>query len=57
MNGATGPMKRGRDDDDDRASSASLDLKRRKTLMDGPMPAPTFDAMNRPPSTLSQRRR
>ncbi|KAK8089868.1 hypothetical protein PG997_004829 [Apiospora hydei] len=56
MNGAGGPMKRGRDDDDDRASSASLDLKRRKTLMD-PMPAPAFDAMNRPPSTLSQRRR
>ncbi|KAK8083320.1 Cell pattern formation-associated protein STUA [Apiospora saccharicola] len=61
MNGAGGPMKRGRDDDDDRALSGSLELKRRKTLtlMDGPgpMPAPTFDAMNRPSSTLSQRRR
>lgn len=59
MNGAGGHMKRGRDDDDDRVSSASLDMKRRKTLTNdgGPMPAPTFDAMNRPPSTLSQRRR
>lgn len=56
MNG--GGMKRGRDDDDDLSRSSaggpgsmgSMDLKRRKTLMDSSVPAPAYDAMNRPAS-------
>jgi protein SOK2 len=57
MNGAGGGMKRGRDDDEDRTSGGSLDMKRRKTLMDGPMPAPSFELMTRPPSVVAQQRR
>lgn len=60
MNGASGALKRGRDDEDDlpRPSSGGLDLKRRKTMIDGPMPAPGFDPMNpRPASAALTRRR
>ncbi|KAI1081172.1 hypothetical protein F5B20DRAFT_74528 [Whalleya microplaca] len=58
MNGAAGPLKRGRDDEDDlnRPSSGGLDLKRRKTMIDGPMPAPGYDTMNRPASAVARRR-
>ncbi|ORY57301.1 uncharacterized protein BCR38DRAFT_461431 [Pseudomassariella vexata] len=57
MNGASGAMKRGRDDEDElpRPSSGGFDLKRRKTMGNGPIPAPTYD-MNRPPSAVSARR-
>lgn len=46
LNGASTGMKRGRDDDDDRSS---LDMKRRKTLLDSSMPSAVYDAsaMNR----------
>lgn len=53
MNGASAGMKRGRDDDDDR----SMELKRRKTLLDSSMP-PVYDAsaMNRAPAIATQQR-
>ncbi|KAI0134198.1 hypothetical protein BJ170DRAFT_189762 [Xylariales sp. AK1849] len=59
MNGAPGGMKRGRDDEDElpRPGSGGLDLKRRRTTLDGPMPGTNFDSMNRPTSAVSQRRR
>jgi protein SOK2 len=58
MNGGPGGMKRGRDDEDEaRPGSGHMDLKRRKTMIDGPMPATSFDSMTRPPSAVSQRRR
>ncbi|KAI1865901.1 uncharacterized protein JN550_008159 [Neoarthrinium moseri] len=57
MNGAPGAMKRGRDEDDERPGSASLDMKRRKMTLDGAMPSTNFDPMNRPPSAVSQLRR
>ena len=46
MNGASSGMKRGRDDDDDRPSSGgagmgSMDLKRRKTMLEGSIPRPS----------------
>lgn len=58
MNGAPGSLKRGRDDEDDlpRPSSGGLDLKRRKTVIDGPMPTPGYDTMSRPASAVSRRR-
>ncbi|KAI1093181.1 apses-domain-containing protein [Rostrohypoxylon terebratum] len=58
MNGAPGALKRSRDDEDDlpRPSSGGLDLKRRKTVIDGPMPAPGYDTMNRPASAVARRR-
>ncbi|CAJ2502855.1 Uu.00g102490.m01.CDS01 [Anthostomella pinea] len=58
LNGAPGPLKRGRDDEDDlpRPSSGGMDLKRRKTMIDGPMPTPGYDAMSRPASAVSRRR-
>ncbi|KAG4218387.1 hypothetical protein PC116_g33133 [Phytophthora cactorum] len=57
MNGASGALKRGRDDEDDlpRPSSGGLDLKRRKTVIDGPI-APGYDAMSRPASAVARRR-
>jgi protein SOK2 len=64
MNGVSGGMKRGRDDEDDRPAAAGapgmagLDLKRRKTMIDGPVPSPTYDAsMNRPASGIAAQRR
>ncbi|KJR88826.1 protein SOK2 [Sporothrix schenckii 1099-18] len=41
LNGTSAGMKRGRDDDDDRSS---LDMKRRKTLLDSSMPSAVYDA-------------
>ncbi|KAI3326013.1 apses-domain-containing protein [Xylariaceae sp. AK1471] len=59
LNGMSGPLKRGRDDEDDpqRPQSGGLDLKRRKTLVDGAIPAPGYDTMNRPASTVGGARR
>jgi protein SOK2 len=51
-------MKRGRDDDGDHSRAGvpgdmgPLDLKRRKTL-ESSVPAPAYDAMNRPASAIS----
>ncbi|KAI8669329.1 Cell pattern formation-associated protein STUA [Fusarium keratoplasticum] len=65
MNGAAGVLKRGRDDDDDLSRSGgngpnsmgSLDLKRRKTMMETTVPAPAYDAMTRPASAVGAPRR
>jgi len=63
MNGASGGLKRQRDDDDvPRPSSGGpgmggLDLKRRKTMIDSTVPPPTYEAMNRPGSAISAQRR
>ncbi|GAB1313894.1 Cell pattern formation-associated protein asm-1 [Madurella fahalii] len=64
LNGSSS-MKRGRDDEDERPTSGgagmALDLKRRKTMLDGSgsMPSPTFNPpMAQPaPAITSQRRR
>lgn len=60
MNGSAGGLKRGRDEEDDMsrnsgdgsASMGSLDLKRRKTLMDSTVP-PVYDALSRPASAIA----
>lgn len=60
MNGGVqGPLKRGRDDEDDlqRSQSGSLELKRRKTLVEGSIPPPGYDALNRPASAVGGVRR
>lgn len=60
MNGQSGGVKRGRDDEDDRPSSVgSMDIKRRKTLMDGSVQSSGYvPAMNSAaPAVASQRRR
>ncbi|KAL8418037.1 hypothetical protein RB594_001591 [Gaeumannomyces avenae] len=64
LNGSSGGMKRGRDDDDDRPTSGGqgmggMELKRRKTLMEGSMPSPVYETMNRPATAIAatQRRR
>lgn len=65
MNGAAGGMKRGRDEEDDMAQHGSdgpggmgnLDLKRRKTMMETSVPAPAYDALNRPASAIAAPRR
>jgi len=48
LNGNSGSLKRGRDEEEDRPSSGgngmSLDLKRRKTMLDGSMPSPTYNS-------------
>lgn len=57
MNGAGGVLKRGRDDDDDLprpGSESNMDLKRRKTMMESTVSAPTYDAM---PQSAAARRR
>lgn len=61
MNGAGG-MKRGRDDEEDRPSSGGpgmggMDLKRRKTMMDGSMPSPVYDNGMRPATAIATPRR
>ncbi|KAH6652914.1 hypothetical protein BKA67DRAFT_536620 [Truncatella angustata] len=55
MNGASGGMKRGRDDEDEvsRPGSGGFDIKRRKMTIDGSMPTTNFDPMNRPASVAS----
>ncbi|KAI1495016.1 hypothetical protein F5X96DRAFT_676076 [Biscogniauxia mediterranea] len=60
LNGAPGPIKRGRDDEEDvsRPSSGGLEIKRRKTLIDTPNPIPAaYDTMSRPAPTAVARRR
>ncbi|KAK9445581.1 Cell pattern formation-associated protein STUA [Metarhizium brunneum] len=65
MNGASGGMKRGREDDEDLSQSGSEangmsngDLKRRRTIMETTVPAPAYDALNRPaPAMTAPRRR
>jgi len=65
LNGASTGMKRGRDDEDDRPSSGGagmggMDLKRRKTMLEGSVSSPVYDtSLNRPTSAIStqQRRR
>lgn len=62
MNGASGVLKRGRDEDDElpRPGSegagglANMELKRRKTMMESTVSAPAYDAM--PQSAASRRR-
>ncbi|KAK3373485.1 hypothetical protein B0T24DRAFT_264637 [Lasiosphaeria ovina] len=61
MNGSSG-MKRGRDDEDDRPSSGGasmgLDPKRRKTMLEGSMPSPTYNSpMAQPAPPISAQRR
>ncbi|PHH70091.1 hypothetical protein CDD82_7348 [Ophiocordyceps australis] len=61
MNGSTSAsLKRGRDDDDDMPRSAndgpgmgSLELKRRKTLMESSVTTPIYDALSRPASAIA----
>ncbi|CAM1500723.1 Fc.00g098850.m01.CDS01 [Cosmosporella sp. VM-42] len=50
MNGTTGVLKRGRDDEDDlsRPASESMDLKRRKTMLESTVSAPAYDALTQP---------
>ncbi|PTB61324.1 hypothetical protein BBK36DRAFT_1164181 [Trichoderma citrinoviride] len=62
MNGSASGLKRGRGDDDDigRPSSddmGNLDLKRRKTMLETTVSAPTYDAMSRPASAITAPRR
>ena len=64
LNGNNGSLKRGRDDEDEipRPSSGGsgmggMDLKRRKTMMETSVPAPTYDAMSRPQSAVAAPRR
>ncbi|KAK1518304.1 KilA-N domain-containing protein, partial [Colletotrichum abscissum] len=55
MNGASSGIKRGRDDDDDLQrplSGGSMDMKRRKTLMNSAVP--TYDTMARAPPVMAQ---
>ncbi|KAI1200355.1 apses-domain-containing protein [Nemania serpens] len=58
LNGVQGALKRGRDDEDElqRPPSSSLDMKRRKTLVDGAIPPP-YDNMNRPAPAVGGARR
>jgi protein SOK2 len=65
LNGNNGSMKRGREEDDEIPRPASggpgamggMDLKRRKTMMETSVPAPTYDAMSRPAPALTASRR
>ncbi|KFA66336.1 hypothetical protein S40285_01268, partial [Stachybotrys chlorohalonatus IBT 40285] len=66
VNGATSGLKRGRDEDEEvaRAGSdgpgnmGSMDMKRRKTMIETSIPSPQYDAMNRTaPSVSAPRRR
>jgi protein SOK2 len=61
MNGSSGSLKRSRDDEDDRPTSGGgmgMDPKRRKTMMDGSMPSPTYNtAINQPSPAIAQQRR
>ncbi|KAI0156835.1 apses-domain-containing protein [Xylariaceae sp. FL1272] len=53
LNGAP-HLKRGRDDEEDisRSSNGGLELKRRKTLVDGAIPSPGYNTLNRPASAV-----
>ena len=52
MNGSGAGMKRSRDD----GGSDGMDMKRRKTMIETSVSAPTYDALNRPASTISDPR-
>ncbi|KAI1344747.1 hypothetical protein F5Y15DRAFT_3393 [Xylariaceae sp. FL0016] len=52
LNGAP-PLKRTRDDED--GTGSGMDLKRRKTMIDG-LPTPSYDTMARPASAVARRR-
>ena len=58
MNGSSGGMKRGRDDEDDRPGSVGgIDSKRRKTFTDGSIPPATYETpLNRPASAIAGQR-
>lgn len=61
MNGGAS-MKRGRDDEEERPGSGGpgMDLKRRKTLMDGTVPSPMYNnnaPMSRPASAIATQQR
>ncbi len=61
--GSTAGIKRGRDDDDDQRPSSvgptgvGLDLKRRKTIMEGSMPSPIYSSQPAATEIGGQRRR
>lgn len=57
LNGAPAPLKRGRDDEEDlsRPTSGGMELKRRKTLIDAPLPN-TYETMNRSAAAVARRR-
>ena len=57
LNGAPAPLKRGRDDEEDlsRPTSGGMELKRRKTLIDAPIPT-AYETMNRPAPAVARRR-
>lgn len=60
MNGAGSVLKRGRDDEEEiprPGSDGHMELKRRKTMMETTVPAPTYDAMTRPASAIATSRR
>jgi enhanced filamentous growth protein 1 len=59
MNGTASSIKRSRDDEDERPGSGgpgSVDLKRRKTMLEGSFASPTYDTMSRPTSAVSSQR-
>ncbi|KAK0614081.1 hypothetical protein B0T14DRAFT_438610 [Immersiella caudata] len=61
VNGNSGGLKRGRDDEEDRPSSGGggmgLDMKRRKTMLDSSIPSPTYNApMAQPAPAISTQR-
>jgi protein SOK2 len=65
LNGNSGAMKRGREDEDEiprpgsggPGSMGAMDLKRRKTMMESSVAAPAYDAMSRPASAVTAPRR
>ncbi|KAM3523627.1 hypothetical protein MY4038_008106 [Beauveria bassiana] len=52
LNGVSAGVKRGRDDDEVTNNVGSVDLKRRKTMMETSVPAPVYDAMNQSASAI-----
>lgn len=58
LNGAPAPLKRGRDDEEElsRPQGGGMDLKRRKTLIDAPMPTPAYEPMSRAAPAVARRR-
>ncbi|PQK11438.1 hypothetical protein BB8028_0003g00640 [Beauveria bassiana] len=52
LNGVSAGVKRGRDDDEVTNNVGSVDLKRRKTMMETSVPAPVYDAMNQSASAV-----
>ncbi|KAI0019367.1 hypothetical protein F4780DRAFT_793486 [Xylariomycetidae sp. FL0641] len=58
MNGGPAPLKRSREEEEElqRPPSGGMEMKRRKTIIDGPMPTPAYETMNRPTSAVARRR-